>query len=211
MTPTTSRKSSGQEISGTSTPRGSVGLADERGGVERSGVTIRDANLDGFGPHVAERDQFRTWGNWSATSTRPVPSRRRRLHLPDYMLSGGTLGFDIAGNDLYLWGNQDHRPAGRGHLGRGQPAVRSQRVTGCAAFDGITLTGYTTFAKAAENTVTGCDAGIWMDGSGDHAHLQSSDVSGNCDGSSSPTRPRSCCATTRTTTRAAGSRSAYRA
>ena len=174
----------GHKITGTGpTGEGSIGITDD--GVERSGVTIRDANIDGFdtGIYMNATNSDLRGNSFTNVDTGMFLVGDGNFVFRNYMLSSGTIGLDITGNDLYLWGNRITGQPDSGIWVEGDnPLIVRNRVTGCAAFDGITLTGYTTFAKAAENTVSGCDAGISMDGSGDHAHLQSSDVSGNCDG-----------------------------
>jgi hypothetical protein len=97
--------------------------------------------------------------------------------------SAATIGFDVFGNDVYLWGNRiEGKPASGVSVDGENSLVVKNKVLGCSGFDGIAVSGYSTFSKVAQNTVTGCDAGISMSGSGTGAHLQSSDVSGNCDG-----------------------------
>lgn len=174
----------GHAITGAgATGQGSVGITDD--GVEHTGVTIRDARIDGFDAGIS----------MTATNTDVKGMVFANVDIGmflvgdgnyiyrNFMVSAGTIGLDIVGNDAYLWGNRvTGQPAAGISVSGDNPLVVLNNVTGCAALDGITISGYTTFAKLARNTVSGCDAGIAMDGAGDHAHLQSSEVFGNCDG-----------------------------
>ena len=174
----------GHTITGAgATGLGSIGITDD--GVERSGVTIRDANIDGFdtGIYINAADTDLMGNSFSNVDTGVYLTGDGNYVGRNYMLSSGTIGFDIAGNDVYLWGNRVTGQPEDGIVVDGDNSlIVFNKVLGCSGFDGITVTGYTTFAKVALNTVTGCDTGIAMAGAGDHAHLQSSDVSGNCDG-----------------------------
>jgi hypothetical protein len=162
---------------------GSIGITDD--GVERTGVTIRDAHIDGFDTGIymnaANTD---VWGmTFTGVDTGMYLAGDGNYVYRNTMASSGTIGLDIAGNGVYLWGNWITGAPESGIAVAGDnPLIVRNVVTGCSVFDGITISGYTTFAKVAQNTVTGCDSGIYMAGAGDHAHLQSSEVSGNCDG-----------------------------
>jgi hypothetical protein len=174
----------GHTITGAgATGDGSIGITDD--GVERTGVTIRDGNIDGFdtGIYMSAANTDLKGNAFTHVDTGIYLVGDGNYVYRNYMLSGGTIGLDITGNDVYLWGNSvTGQPESGISVSGDNPLIVRNEVLGCTGFDGITVSGYTTFAKVAQNTVTGCDSGIAMAGAGAHAHLQSSDVSGNCDG-----------------------------
>jgi copper-binding protein NosD len=162
--------------------QGSAGIATD---VEHTGVMVRDAHIDGFDSGIAmSATNSDVRGNvFSNVDTGMSVFGDGNFVYRNVMASAGTLGLDIFGNDVYLWGNWvTGKPAAGIAVDGDNSLVVRNKVLGCSGFDGITISGYSTFSKVAQNTVTGCDSGIAMVGAGNHAHLQSSNVSGNCDG-----------------------------
>jgi hypothetical protein len=162
--------------------QGSAGIVTD---VEHTGVTVRDAHIDGFDSGMdLSLTNSEVKGNYFNNVDTGMTLFGNGNYLGrNIMESSGTIGFDTFGDDLYLWGNQvTGNPASGISVDGDNSLVVKNKVLGCSDFDGITVSGYSTFAKVALNTVTGCDAGITMAGSGQGAHLQTSDVSGNCDG-----------------------------
>jgi hypothetical protein len=161
---------------------GSIGITDD--GVGHTGVTIKNATIGGFDTGIylqASESRVMAVGFTAADTGLYLVGDDNYLHR-NTMASPGTVGIYVEGDRNYLWGNRVTGLPDDGIVVVGDdPLVVQSRVTGCT-FSGLTVTDYTTFAKVAQNTVTGCDTGIFMSGSGDNAHLQSSNVSGNCDG-----------------------------
>jgi nitrous oxidase accessory protein NosD len=161
---------------------GSIGITDD--GVEHTGVTIKNATINGFDTGIyLQASSSRVMAVYfeAADTGLYLVGDGNYLHR-NTMASAGTLGFYVEGDGNYLWNNRVTGLPDDGILVVGDnPLVVRSNVTGCT-FIGIAVTEYTTFAKVAQNTVTGCDTGILFQGGGQNAHLQSSDVSGNCDG-----------------------------
>jgi Right handed beta helix region len=161
---------------------GSIGITDD--GVPHTGVTIRDATIGGFDTGIyLQASNSRVMGlTYIAADTGLFLVGDDNFVHTNTMRSPGTVGLDVEGDRNYLWGNRvTGLPDDGIYVSGDDPLVVRNRVSGCT-FTGITVTNYTTFAKIALNIITSCDTGIWMSGSGVGAHLQSSDVSGNCDG-----------------------------
>ena len=165
------------------TGAGSIGITDD--GVEHTGVTIRGGTVSGFdyGVYLAASQSFMLGMSFTGTDTGAYvagDANDIRLNRSD---SPGTIAFDIEGNDLSLWGNRVTGGPDDGIAVIGDnPYVIHNKVDGCT-FDGISVSGYSIYAKLALNTVANCDTGIALSGSSTvPAHVQTSDVSGNCDG-----------------------------
>jgi Right handed beta helix region len=159
---------------------GSIGVTDD--GVEHTGVTVRGADIEGFDSGV----QLQAAGStimgmhMTATDIGALIFGRDNYVALNSSNSAGTIGFAISGDGSHVWGNSVSGGPDDGIAVSGD-SLRIIRnvVTGCV-FNGISASEYSTAAKLAQNTVTDCDTGIAI--SGQNGRVQSSDVSGNCDG-----------------------------
>jgi hypothetical protein len=165
------------------TGAGSVGITDD--GVEHTGVTIRGGTVTGFdyGVSLAASQSAILGMAFGASDTGAYVLGDDNYIFANRTDSAGTVGLDIEGDGASLWGNRIRGGPDDGIAVIGDdPLVVRNNVNGCT-FDGISVSGYSLFAKLAQNTVTGCDTGIVLSGSSTvPAHLQSSEVFGNCDG-----------------------------
>jgi hypothetical protein len=162
---------------------GSIGITDD--GVEHTGVTIRGGTISGFdyGVYLAASQSAMMGMTFTGSDTGAYVVGNDNYIFANKSDSAGTIALDIEGDNVSLWGNRVTGAPDDGIAVIGDnPRVVRSNITGCT-FDGLSVSGYTTFAKLAQNRVSGCDTGIVLSGSSiQPAHLQSSDVSGNCDG-----------------------------
>jgi nitrous oxidase accessory protein NosD len=159
---------------------GSIGITDD--GVERTGITVRGADIEGFDTGVQlQAADSNVWGmTFTSTDIGALVFGQNNYIFANTMASAGTIGFAIEGDGSQLWGNSVTGGPDDGIAVSGDNVrIIRNRVLGCT-FNGIAASEYTTFAKLAQNTVTGCDIGITI--TGQNGRVQSSDVSGNCDG-----------------------------
>ncbi len=163
-----------------STGSGSVGIVDD--GAPHTGVTVRDATIDGFDTGIdLQTSTGNVWGmTFTATDVGLILTGNDNYVLANRMASAGTIGFAIQGDNNFLYGNRVTGLPDDGIAVSGDnPRLVRNRVTGCS-FDGIAVRDYTTLAKVVESTVSGCATGITL--AGQNGRVHTSDVSGNCDG-----------------------------
>jgi parallel beta helix pectate lyase-like protein len=159
---------------------GSIGITDD--GVEHTGVTVRGADIEGFdtGVHLQAADS-NVWGmTFTATDIGALVFGNNNYIFRNTMASAGTIGFAISGDGSHLWGNLVTGGPDDGIAVSGDNLRIIRNVVQGCTFNGISASEYTTAAKLAQNTVTGCDTGISI--AGRNGRVQSSDLSGNCDG-----------------------------